>query len=171
MGFFYIDYDSLVPQLVPVKLRQPVMLSWLKVVVSPVKWLYNLFNTYRKNNLYLLAHEGQVCFLEAVLNDAFNPVSRGIFITDGPFKDPIFLYLVSETKPVWLGLVSEEGSTTYSDPEVLYTDLETYALGICFIVHVPVLVAAGSGYDVVRLKALVDLYRLPGRNNYSVVTY
>ena len=171
MGFFNIDYDSLVPQLAPVKLRQPVMMSWLKVLVSPVKWVYNLFMTNRRNNLYTLAHDGQVCFLEAVLNDAFDPVSRGIYITDGPFKDPLFLYLDTEAKPLWLGLISEEGSTTYPDPEVLYTDLETYTLGVCFIIHVPTLVAAGPGYDVVRLKALTDLYRLPGRSNYTVVTY
>ena len=171
MGFFNIDYDSLVPQLAPVKLRQPIMMSWLKVLVSPVKWLYNLFMANRKSNLYLLAHDGQVCFLESVLNDAFDPVSRGIYITDGPFKDPLFLYLNTEVKPLWLGLISEEGGTTYPDPEVLYTDLETYALGVCFIIHVPTLVTTGPGYDVVRLKALTDVYRLPGRNNYTVVTY
>lgn len=171
MGYFDIDYDGLVVQLLPVRLRQSVKIAWLKALVSPVKWLYNLFKTNRKSNLYTLAHDGQVCYLEAALNDAFDPFSRGIFITDGPFKDPLFLFLDTETKPVWLGLVSEEGTTTYPDPEVLYTDVETYTLGICFIVHVPMLVAAGVGYDVIRLKALVDLYRLPGRDSYSVVTY
>ena len=171
MGFFDIDYDSLVQQLLPVRLRQSVMIAWLKALVSPVKWLYNLFKAKRKSNLYLLAHDGQVCYLEAALNDAFDPITRGIYITDGPFKDPLYLYLDTEVKPVWLGLISEEGTTTYPDPEILFTDTETYALGICFIVHVPMLVAIGAGYDVIRLKALVDLYRLPGRYSYSVVTY
>ena len=69
------------------------------------------------------------------------------------------------------GRVIEEGATPYPDPQVVYTNGETYALGICFIVKVPVAVAAGAGYDVQRLKALVDYYRLPGRNNYSVTTY
>lgn len=171
MGFFNIDYDSLVPQLAPVRLRKAATLSWLRVLVSPVKWLYGLFKTARKDNLYYLSHDGQVCYLEAVLNDTFDPLTRGIYITDGPFRDPLFLYLDPELKPLWLGLISEIGSTSYPDPEVLYTDVETYGLGVCFIVHVPVAVASGIGYDVLRLKALVDRYRLVGRSNYTVVTY
>ncbi len=171
MGFFDVDYDNLVPQLLPVKLRQPVMTAWLRVLVSPVKWVFNLFKSNRKDNLYVLAHDGQVCYLEAALNDAFDSIARGIYITDGPFEDPLFLYLDSETRPLWLGLVSEVGSTSYPDPEVLYTDGETYGLGICFIVHVPLLVSLGPGYDVTRLKAIVDKYRLPGRSYYSVLTY
>ncbi len=171
MGFFDVDYDRLTLQLLPVRLRQNTTLAWVNVLVSPVKWLFGLFRSNRNNDLYLLAHNGQVCYLEAVLNDAFDPVSRGIYITDGPFEDPLFIYLDTESKPLWLGLAGEAGTTTYPDPAVLYTDAETYALGICFIVHVPLLVASGSGYDLARLKAFVDLYRLPGRSYYSVVTY
>lgn len=170
MGFFDINYDTLVPQLLPVRLRQPVTKSWLKALISPVKWLYNLFRANRKNDLYFLAHNGQVCFLEAALNDTFDPLIRGIYIDDGPFRDPLFLYLEPEAKPLWVGLVSEEGTTPYPDPEVLYTDSETYTLGVCFIIHVPALVVAGPAYSVARLKALVDQFRLPGRTNYSIVT-
>jgi hypothetical protein len=171
MGFFDINYDALIPQLTPVKLRKPVMTAWLKVLVSPVKWLYDQFKTSRKGNLYTLAHNGQVCYLEAVLNDAFDPIVRGVYVTDGPFRDPLFLYLDAEVKPLWVGLTSEIGITPYPDPEILYTDGETYALGICFIIHVPISVAGGPGYDVTRLRALTDKFRLPGRTNYTVVTY
>jgi hypothetical protein len=171
MGFYDIDYDELVLQLLPTWLRQPMMKAWLRVLVNPVKSLYNLFKANRKNDLYILSHSGQVCYLEAALNDALDPFLRGIYITDGPFEDPLFLYLDTETKPLWLGLVSEEGLTPYPDPEPLYTDAETYGVGVCFIVHVPIPVSVGTGYDINRLKAIVDLYRLPGRSFYSVVTY
>lgn len=171
MGIFDIDYSGLVVQLLPVRLRNNKMTSWLNCLVSPVAWLYNLFKANRKNNLYILAHDSQVCYLQAALNDVFDPVSRGIQVVDGPFEDPLYLYLNPELKPLWLGMVSEEGTTTYPDPQVLYTDAETTLLGICFIVKVPLAVAGGAGYDVLRLKALVDFYRLPGRKNYSVITY
>ena len=171
MGIFDINYDGLVVQLLPGRLRNSIMTAWINCLVSPVGWLFNLFTANRTNNLYMLAHDSQVCYLQAALNDVFDPVSRGIFIADGPFEDPLYLYLNPENKPLWLGLVSEEGATTYPDPEVLYTDSETFSLGICFIVKVPVAVAAGAGYNVLRLKALVDFYRLPGRTNYSVITF
>ncbi len=171
MGFYDVDFGVLVRTIVPVRLRNNIMLAWLAVLVSPVVWLYNLFKANRDDHLYDLSHNSQVCYLRAALNDLFDPVSRGILIEDGPFKDPLYLYLVPESKPLWLGLVSEEGTTSYPDPEVLYMDSETALLGISFIVKVPVVVAGGSGYDVLRLRALVDHYRLPGRKNYSVVTY
>jgi hypothetical protein len=144
------------------------MLAWLKCLVSQVKWLYRLFIAFRKNNLYLLAHNGQVCLMEATLNDVFDPVLRGIYITDGSFKDPLFLFLDAEVKPLWVGLDSEAGVTSYPDPQVLFTSLETYTLGVCFIVNIPLLVSLSTGYDEVRLRALVDLYRLTSRSNYSV---
>jgi hypothetical protein len=171
MALFDIDYNGLTTQLLPVKLRNSRMTAWLRSLVSQVKWLYTLFKTNRNNNLYILAHDSQVCYLEAALNDLFDPVSRGIQIVDGPFEDPLFIYLIPENKPVWLGLGSEVGLTSYPDPQILFTGGETVLLGICFIVRVPLAVAGGAGYDVLRLRALVDFYRLPGRKNYGVVTY
>ena len=166
MSVFDIDYDGLVWQSLPTRLRHFITYGWLKALVSPVKWLYNLFTANRANNLYLLVHDGQICYLQAALNDLFDPVSRGIFISDGPFEDPLFIYLEDEDKPVWLRLVSEAGATPYPDPEPLFLDSETYAEGIGFIVNVPVAVV----FDMARLKALVDFYRLPGKT-YSVITF
>lgn len=171
MGLFNVDFTVLIRTLTPVRLRNSIMLAWLGALVSPVVWLYNLFAANRTNNLYILAHDSQVCYLQAALNDLFDPVSRGILVVDGPFEDPLFIYLNIENKPLWVGLVSEEGTTIYPDPQVLYTNAETALLGISFIVQVPIAVASGSGYNLLRLKALVDFYRLPGRGNYNVVTY
>ena len=167
MGFYNIDYNALVWQNLPVRLRKPIQYAWLKCLVSPVKYLLNLFKSNRANNLYLLAHNSQLCFMQAALNDTFDKTGRGIYISDGTFHDPLFIYLVPEDKPLWLGLVSEEGSTTYPDPEVLYTNVETVFLAASFIVNVPVAIA----FDTDRMKALIDLYRLPGRNVYTIVTY
>ena len=167
MALFDIDYGALVPQMLPVKLRSAIMTAWLQCLITPVKWLYGFFSVNRTANLYVLAHDGQVCYLEAALNDTFDNTGRGIYITDGPFRDPLFLYTVPEAKPLWLGLVSEEGTTTYPDPEWLFTDIETYTFGVCFIIHVPSAVV----FDTAHLRALTDKYRLPGRSNYTIVTF
>jgi hypothetical protein len=167
MPLFDIDYDALIWQILPVRLRKAIAYSWLKCLAAPVIRLYNLFKVNRNTNLYALAHNSQVAYMEAALNDTFDPTGRGIYIADGPFEDPLFVYLVPESKPLWLGLSSEIGSTSYPDPEVLYTDGETSLLGIAFIVMVPVAVT----FDTARMRALVDFYRLTGRNNYSIMTY
>ena len=170
MAVFDIDYGLLVKQLLPVRLRKAVHKAWLQVLVSQVVYLYGLFTTNRTANLYRLAHSGQVCYLEAVLNDVFDPEARTITIADGIFHDPTFLYEADELKPAFIDLVSEVGTSVIPapDPVPLYSDDETYLLGICFVVRVPTVVAGYTVYNIRRLRALVDLYRLPGRNNYSV---
>ena len=170
MSVFDIDYNVLVRQLLPVRLRQLKMIAWLKCLAAPVKWLYDLFKIYRTNNLYLLDHDGQVCYLEAALNDLFDPLSRGIFISDGVYVDPVFAYLDPELKPVYIDLVSEIGTSVIPapDPVSLYLDVEIYSgvSSYTFIVNVPIAVT----FDMARLKALVDIYKLPGKQ-YNVVTY
>jgi hypothetical protein len=167
MGFFDINYDTLRVQLLPVRLRKANMKAWTRCLVVPVKWLYNLFMASRTENLYFLAHNSQVVYLEGVLNDVFDPVSRGIYIEDGLYEDALFTYLDTESQPQWLGLVSEAGSTTYPVPQVLYTSAETATLGNAFVVNVPVAIV----FDLNRMNALIDKYRIAGKNIYQVVTY
>ena len=168
-GYWSPDFNVIVWQKLPVRLRQAVQYAWLKVLVSPVVYLYNLFKINRDTNIYGLGINSQVCYLEKVLNDTFDLTPRRIFITDGEYHDPLAVYLVPETKPVWLGLVSEEGGTTYPDPEPLYLDSESYSIsGVQFIVHVPTAVYAGHEN---RLKAVVNKDRLVGKKNWIVVTF
>jgi hypothetical protein len=167
MAFFDINYDLLRTQLLPVRLRTSKTKAWIRCLITPVKWLNNLFQAARQTNLYNLAHNSQVAYMEAVLNDIFDPSARGIFITDGPYEDPLFAYLPTEDRILWLGRISETGSTPYPDPQVLYTNSETSLLGISFIVNVPIAVS----FDTGRMRAIIDQYRLSGRNLYTIVTY
>ncbi len=173
MSVFDIDFSStgLPRYLTPVRLRLKKMLAWLQALASPVKYLYSVFTTNRQNNLYSLAHNGQVCYLQAALNDVFDPSGRGIFISDGAYVDPDFIYEVIEDKPLFIDTVAEIGSMVIlaPDPVPLYTTAETYWLGIQFVVNVPYAVSVSPGYDIHRLKAIVDKYRLVSKNNYTVL--
>ena len=175
MSVFDIDFSStgLPNFLTPVRLRAAKMLAWLQALVSPVNYLYSIFSANRTGNLYVLAHSGQVCYLQAALNDVFDDIGRGIFISDGPYVDPDFIYELVEDKPLFIDLASEVGTAVIPapDPVPLYTTAETYWLGVQFVVNVPAAVAATSGYDIHRLRAIVDKYRLTSKNNYVVVVF
>ena len=154
----------------PVRLRTSPRLEWLAALLSGAKVTYEEFMANRADNLYVLAHNGQVCYLEAVLNDVFDTVDRGIYITDGPYMDPHYIYIDAELKWRYIWLDSELGpgpDDAHAIP--LYTDEETYLQGIQFIVNVPAAVAALPIYDEHRLRALVDKYRLASKGYYSVV--
>lgn len=159
MALFDVDYNALVKLLIPKQLRNAKMVSWLTALINPVQYIYNAFMTQRYDNLYILNHSSQVVYMQAVLNDMFDSTLRRIVVKDPTYKDPMYLYLDSENKPVYLYTDAE------SQPQYLYTDAETVA-GYDFIVQVPAVVT----YDPVYMRALIERFRLPSKNNYSIVT-
>lgn len=168
MALFDINYNVGVWRNLPVRLRQAKQYAWLKAMVEPVKFLHNIFTANRAYNLYRLSHNSQVCYMEAVLNDAFDPTDRGIYISDGSPLAPVFIYTDPESTPVYIDLDSEIGTAVIPmpDPVPLYTESETAGFLYSFIVNVPVAVT----YDDARMRALIDLYRLPSRG-YKIVTF
>ncbi len=153
MGYYDVNYDRLVWQLLPVRLRKVVTYAWLKVLVAPVKYMQGLFLAFRRGNLYKLQHNGQVCYLEAVLNDSFDPIARRIYISDPPYVDPKYIYRENELKPLPVYRISE------ALPVYIYASSELFTESTAFIVNVP----SAVSFDPARMKALIDLYKLVGR--------
>jgi len=171
MGFFEVDHNKAVWEGIPVDEREPVRFAWLKALIAPAKYVYNLFVANRNKNLYEVGHNGQVFSLENVLNDVFDPISRGIYITDGVFADAVYIFVDIEEKPVYIATVGELPVTGYDAPQFLFTDMETGSMGFQFIIHVPTGVEALPIYDVLRVRGLVEKYRLPSKTLYTLVYY
>ncbi len=168
MGLFDIIYSNLPATILPVRLRRVIHKAWLKALIAgSVGALYIRFRANRANNLYILAHNGQVCYLEAALNDMFDNVNRLIYISDPPYRDPIYLYRNVEHKQVYVATNGEAGTTVYPSPVYLFTYSEIAFSISGFIVNVP----AALVYDVDRLKALVNKYRLPSKTNWIISTF
>ena len=152
MGYYNIDFPTLVKWLLPVALRQAVHRAWLEVVIAPVIWLHIAFTSFRANNLYDLAHNGQVCKLEAVLNDAFDGEGRRIYISDFLYGSYFTIYLDAERKDKYL--FTDDESTS----EYLWLDDEIVEGGT-FIVNVP----TDLVFDLVRMESLLVKYKLVGK--------
>lgn len=167
MGFFDVEFDVLRVQLLPVKLRAAIMKAWIKCLLKPLVWLYDKYMANRAANLYYLAHNSQVCYMEAALNDLFDNEDRRIYVGDGPQQSALYIYLASEEKEVYLPLTSELPVTEYEAPVYLYTEGETMEFSDQFIVYYP----DGLVFDLDRMKALINKYRLPSKNRYSIEAY
>lgn len=164
MAFFNVDFPTLGRQLLPVLWRKPVHKAWVLSLLQPIITVHELFMRFRADNLYFIVHTSQVCYMEAALNDMFDASDRRIYIVDGTFYDPEWLYLTPEDNPVWL---KEESEGTVPYPDVaLYTDAETEEFAASFVVMVP----TSLTFDIYQMKALIDRYRLPGKT-YLIETF
>lgn len=151
--WYNLDIPKLTKLLTPTFLRSPLMMAWLEVLHFPLEKVLDTFNYNRNDNLYNLAHNGQVCYLRAALNDRFDPQLRRIEILDGNQYQRQYIYTDGEMKPKFLGTI------------FLYDDSDYGDTGVDFIVKVP----AGLQYNTYEMKALVDFYRLASKR-YKIVT-
>ncbi|WP_025143046.1 hypothetical protein [Pedobacter jeongneungensis] len=147
--WYTIDINKLVILLIPTFLRKPVFIAWLQALATPITTLHQQWYNKRLDNLYKLAHNGQVCYLRAALNDAFDPGQRRIKITNGNKYQRKYIYTSAEQKQKYLGLSYLLQVGDYADT------------GVDFRVVIP------QDFDLVnniyQLKAMIDFYKLAGK--------
>lgn len=147
-----IDYRRLVKWWTPYILRKPFLLTFLGVLVYPVAQLHQLFLRFKTAKLYQLKITPQVCLLEMMLRDSFDPIDRGIYIVDAKWYLPTYIYQEDELKPVYLKKESEAA------PVILYTESEAGRFRDDFIVLVP----AGVVFNIDEMRGKIDSYKLAG---------
>ena len=148
---FNIDFNKLISWLIPPILRQTIYYAWVQALAAPTVAIYTAFMAERTANLYQLSHDSRVFSMQAVFNDAFDSVSRRIYITDGANKGRIYLYTRPEAQPVFL------------NPSIPVYNRGDYAdTGIDFIVWVPSAITMGAT-DMVRLNGLILTYKLASK--------
>lgn len=155
---YNIIYSKLVQWLTPAMLRRPFLLAWINVCVSPVSYVYNNLLRFRTLKLYQLSITPQVCYLQKLLNDQYDYISRGIRIIDALDADPLYIFLTLENKPVGL-FTSVEGR-----PVALFSSGEASDLKDDFIVIVPFSVTFNSE----EMSSLIKTYKL-GSKQFKIV--
>ncbi|MCT4647556.1 MAG: hypothetical protein N4A74_21390 [Carboxylicivirga sp.] len=157
---FEIDFNKVVLWLVPRVMRTAFNVAWLKELVRPVVSLYNEFTNKRADDLYRLNHNGQVCYLEAVLNDAFDISLRRIYISDAGGE---VVTLINRDTDGNALIINRDSDV---NPLIIHNDSAYFGGSYDFIVNIPY---QFSEADMYRLKALVDYYKLAGKRFDVVV--
>lgn len=159
---FNVDFRKLGLLLLPTFLRQPVLSAIVNAMVSPIGYLHTSFIAFRNDSNYRLSHNGQVCYLRAVLNDLFDPQTRRITIGDIPGDvDGFTLYQRS---------VGRAKSIPRRDPERL-TVINRRGFGGAnrcdFEIMVPAVLQASI--TQARINAVVNMYKLATKR--FMITY
>jgi len=143
MNYQTIDIDILNEMFLPTFLRNNEVKAFVNSISNPVKELYT-------TTLYKMQHNGQVIYLEKMLNEYYSILNydknnhvatRKIFITNAPIVPRVYIYQPIESKPLYLN-----GTTGVylNRPQIQYN----------YIINVP----ATLVYDEQILRALVNYY-------------
>lgn len=139
MSKYEIDFSVFVTQRLPFVLRKPKHIGWLLALINPLKNLHTSFKIliaqWRKHAQITPSRR----ILRGALNDAFDPIERRITITDGGTDAYLYIFNVSEEKPVSLPIFIQGTSA------------------VSFKVGVP----SNLSNKVVLIRQFVNRYKLP----------
>lgn len=146
--WYDIDYNRFGILNLPTFLRKPIVVSWVRVLLSPIANLHYTWKQKRLADWYKLNHTGQVCSLRKVLNDTLDVSERRIYIGEGNSFPRKYIYTRAENKPAFLGKM------------YIYQNSEYTNTGVDFIVFAP---AEIINIRIHELKALIDFYKLASK--------
>ncbi len=156
MSKYDVNFKRLALLLLPTFLRKPLLGALVYAAVSPLNYLHTKFVLFQRSTDYRLTHNGQVCYLRAVLNDQFDPIERRITITeDATGTGPLMLWRRSEDRAQLLPM--RESGTAFIVNRRGFDGVNSFD----FWVNIPV--ALLEAVDVTRLKAIVNTYKLASK--------
>lgn len=152
MWWFNVNWKKLAILLTPTFLRGELMKAWIELLMEGVNDIHYNWLQFRKSNIYILAHNSQVCYLRGALNDRFDNEQRRIQIIDGNKYQRKYIYTDEEQKPKFLGIIYIHGDEDYLDT------------GVDFIVQVPDDII----FNINEMKGLIDFFKLASKR-YKIV--
>lgn len=150
--WYNVDLHKLVVLLTPTFLRKSKLIAFMQSLIAPVNSIYSDWSLMRSNNLYKLAHNGQICYLRKALNDRFDDELRRIYIGDGNKFVRKYIYTPAERKTKYLGTIYLHQRSDYADT------------GVDFIVYVPSEIVDIQIYEI---EALINFYK-EGVKRYKI---
>lgn len=148
-----IDFYFLVLWLLPPQHKAPEVIEYLNAAFKPLIQLHDQFDDLYASVEYDLQINGQVCKLERMLNDEFDPIDEGIYITDAVFIEQVFIFNNAENnEETFLFNNAEGGAPTY-----LFNQNEINPYD--FIVNVPSTVL----FNEDLMKYLLNKYKLAAK--------
>lgn len=158
MNRYLIQFATLAKNLLPPFLRKSRMLDWLRALVRPIQSLNQRFMDFMNRIRYRMRFNGQVIYLQRILNDFYDPVLRRIYIGNGnPLGLPNFVYNRIEGRRIFTRNRSEMLPTPFLRNRAEYSN------AVDFVVWVPISILTADPENARRIRALVNQYRLAGR--------
>ena len=119
MSKYEVNIKRFALLLLPTFWRKPLLATLAYAMVSPLGYLHTRFVLFRRDTVYRLTHNGQVCYLRAVLNDQFDPIQRRITLTEAAARAGVFRLHKREAEQAFLLTPRATGSEFIIHPRGL----------------------------------------------------
>lgn len=146
--WYNLNVKKLSVLLLPTLLRDKLLIYYLYCAIKPLERMHFQWLRMRKNTIYKLNHNGQVCYFQGALNDRFDPDRRRIVIMDSHRYKEQYIYTIGEKKPKYLGVMYLRQASDFVDN------------GVDFVVLAPAALLDKNNYE---MKSLIDYYRLASK--------
>ncbi|WP_020211369.1 hypothetical protein [Flavobacterium rivuli] len=166
MNVYTINWNVFADNMLLTSFRKTVNRILIKALIKPVTWLHAVFMAFRQESLYKVRHNSQKVYLEAVLNDSFDPGLRRIRIVNTVFKKAVFFYETPERREV-LHYEPEDNKPVY------YNEVNEFVGdGVDFSICVPPSLRPASitreTAFITKMRGLTDYYNLYSKN-YNIL--
>ena len=155
---YEVNWSNIIRDITPPRIYKKGIVAWISVLVTSVQNVWSWFKSFTDDTDYDLKHNGQVVYLEAALNDAFDPSGRGIYITNSGGNEIIPLFPDNDLKELEL-----QPDSDFSNMVTLFPDSEYEGGEYDFIVNVPFALTQGETY---RMQSILDKYKLASKRYY-----
>ena len=164
MAQMKIDYKKLAVLLLPTFLRQPLLMSFVRVLMTPSQRLHDEHHMARDERMYQLQHTSQICHIKDALNREFGAGNYA------PEPDYAAGFEIEDINAIGDWVMTYDEVPAFADVHTMVSDndyLLVYDEAIItqatqsFIVYVPNDLDFNASLPKVR--AIVDLYRLASR--------
>lgn len=156
MALYDIKYKKLALLLLPVLWRKPLIAGITFAVITPLNYLQALLMSFRTDTNYRLTHNGQVCYLRAVINDMFDPGLRRITIGDTDITEFTNIIHLRD-----LNLAKIVPARNSGNAVIINRRGFGGASGFDFLINMPTELIVEI--DLNRLAAVVNMYKLASK--------
>lgn len=165
---FNVNLTILANWLLPPFLRQNRLKGFLKAFNKHLQTLYNELNAYRARKSYEMSINGQVMWIERMLNDYYDNLLRRIYIIDVNNDTTTYLYNKAENiTPPYIYNKVENAPKTYIQ---LSVDASNYAFRVQVPYALYVQLIANNEALLNQMKANINKYKVFGVN-YVIQSY
>ena len=151
MKLYQIDYNRLILLMLPIRMRQPKTVAFIRACIAPVSRLHSVFSANRSANLYRLNTNGQVCYLRKTLNDYFSTRNKSFGIGDGTMSGK-WMYAEKESTYGQLFIPKEPQGVTLWTVQVILSGTAN------FIVYIPDNLTGIDNLN--RIKSIVNQFKI-----------